>query len=54
MAEAVRSLLPRLESFGVTTAAAADFTTPCHRLRQKAHEKLAVVISSPLVDAFAR
>jgi hypothetical protein len=53
MAEGVRSLLPRLESFGITTAAAADITTRCHRLRQEAHEKRGVVISSSLVDTFA-
>ncbi len=54
MAETARSLLPRMEALGMTTAAKLDCDTLRERLRQEALEKRGVVISSPLIGAFAR
>ena len=54
LAESVRSLLPRMESLGLTTAAEADCDTLAHRLRQEALDKRGVVCISPLIGAFAR
>src|SRR5215469_360645 len=54
LAETARSLLPRMEALGMTTAAALDCDTLSERLRQEAMEKRGVVISSPLIGAFAR
>lgn len=53
MAETARSLMPRMEALGMTTAAALDCDTLCDRLRQEALEKRAVVITPPLIGAFA-
>jgi ubiquinone/menaquinone biosynthesis C-methylase UbiE len=54
IAETVRSLLPRMEGLGMTTAAAVDIDTLAQRLRQEALEKRGAVIFFPLVGAFAR
>jgi len=54
LAETARSLLPRMEALGMTTAAALDCDTLCQRLRQEALEKRGVLLSSPLIGAFAR
>jgi len=54
LAETARSLLPRMEALGITTAAALDCDTLCERMRQEALQKRGVVISSPLIGAFSR
>ena len=54
LAETVRSLLPRLEALGVTSAAELDSDTLTERLRKEVCEKHAVVVVPPLIGAFAR
>jgi len=54
VAETVRSLLPRMEALGMTTAGAVDSDTLAQRLGEEALEKRGVVISSPMIGAFAR
>jgi ubiquinone/menaquinone biosynthesis C-methylase UbiE len=54
IAETIRSLLPRMENLGITTASAIDIDTLAQRLRQEALEKRAAVIVFPLIGAFAR
>jgi ubiquinone/menaquinone biosynthesis C-methylase UbiE len=54
IAETMRSLLPRMEALGMTTAAALDCDTLAQRLRQEAVEKRGVFMSAPLISAFAR
>lgn len=54
LAETLRSLLPRLESLGVATAAEVNPDTLPERLRQEVCEKRAVVVVPPLIGAFAR
>jgi 2-polyprenyl-3-methyl-5-hydroxy-6-metoxy-1,4-benzoquinol methylase len=54
LAETVRSLLPRMEALGITTAAEADIDTLAERLRKESLEKRAVTISPLMVGAFSR
>jgi ubiquinone/menaquinone biosynthesis C-methylase UbiE len=54
LAESARSLLPRMEALGLTTAAALDCDTLADRMRQEALERRGVFISAPLIGAFAR
>ena len=54
LAESARSLLPRMEALGLTTAAALNCDTLAGRLRQEALERRGVFISAPIVGAFAR
>jgi ubiquinone/menaquinone biosynthesis C-methylase UbiE len=54
LAETLRSLLPRLESLGVTTVAEVDSDTLPERLRKEVCEKRGVVIVPALIGAFAR
>jgi ubiquinone/menaquinone biosynthesis C-methylase UbiE len=54
IAETMRSLMPRMEALGMTGAAALDLDTLAQRLRLEAVEKRGVVISAPLIGAFAR
>jgi hypothetical protein len=54
LAEGTRSVLPRMEALGMTTAAALDCDTLCERLRQEALERRGVGVSPPLIAAFAR
>jgi hypothetical protein len=54
IAETIRSLLPRMENLGLTTAAAIDIDTLSQRLRQEALEKRGAVVIFPLIGAFAR
>jgi len=54
LAESARSLLPRMEALGLTTAATLDCDTLADRLRQEALERRGVFISAPLIGAFAR
>lgn len=54
LAETLRSLLPRLEALGVTTAAEINADTLPERLRKEVCEKRAVVIVPSLIGAFAR
>jgi ubiquinone/menaquinone biosynthesis C-methylase UbiE len=54
LAESLRSLLPRMEALGITTAAEVDIDTLAQRLRQEALEKRGLAISSMMIGAFAR
>jgi hypothetical protein len=54
LAETVRSLLPRMEALGITSAAPVDSDTLPQRLRNEAVEKRAVVIAPAMIGAFAR
>jgi len=54
LAETVRSLLPRMEALGVTTAAEVDIDTLAGRMRAEAVEHRGVVMSPMMVGAFAR
>ena len=54
LAETVRSLLPRMEALGITTASAVESDTLPQRLRQEALERRGVVIAPALIGAFAR
>jgi len=54
LAETVRSLLPRMEALGITTASAVDIDTLTQRLRQEALAHRGVLIVSPIIGAFAR
>lgn len=54
IAETVRSLLPRLEALGMTTAAEVDIDTLAQRLRQEALEKRGVMMGPLMIGAFAR
>jgi len=54
IAEAIRSLLPRMENLGITTAAAIGIDSLAQRLRQEALESRGAVITFPLIGAFAR
>jgi len=54
IAETVRSLLPRLEALGMTTAAEVDIDTLAQRLRQEAIEKRGVMMGPLMIGAFAR
>ena len=55
IAETVRSLLPRLEMLGMTTAAEVDVDTLVRkRLRQEALEKRGVMMGPSMIGDFAR
>jgi len=54
VAESVRSLLPRMEELGLTTAAAVDIDTLEDRLRQEALETRGFAVIGPMIGAFAR
>jgi ubiquinone/menaquinone biosynthesis C-methylase UbiE len=54
LAETVRSLLPRMESLGITNAEVADCDTLAQRLREEALAKWGVVIAPAMIGAFAR
>jgi len=54
LAETVRSLLPRMEALGITTAAQADIDTLAERLRNESLEKRGVTIAPLMVGAFSR
>lgn len=54
IAETVRSLLPRLESLGLTTAAEVNIDTLAQRLRREALEKRGVMIGALMIGAFSR
>ena len=53
-AETVRSLLPRIEALGITTAVEVDIETLAERMRAEAMEKRGAVIAPMLIGAFAR
>jgi ubiquinone/menaquinone biosynthesis C-methylase UbiE len=54
LAETVRSLLPRLEELGLTTAAEVDVDTLAQRMRQEALDIRSAVVVCPMIGAFAR
>jgi SAM-dependent methyltransferase len=54
LAETARTLLPRLEALGITTAAEMDVDTLEHRLREEALAHRGVVSMPPMIGAFAR
>jgi hypothetical protein len=54
VAESVRSVLPRMEELGLTTAAAVDIGTLENRLRQEAVKTRVFTVSPLLIGAFAR
>jgi len=54
LAETVRSLLPRMEALGITTAQAVDSDTLSQRLRDEAMATRGVVIAPSMIGAFAR
>src|SRR5262249_34668956 len=54
LAETVRSLLPRMEALGITTAAAIDIDTLEARLRQEALDTRGFAVISVMIGAFAR
>jgi ubiquinone/menaquinone biosynthesis C-methylase UbiE len=54
LAESVRSLLPRMEALGITTAAETDIDTLAERLRHESLEKRGVTIAPLMVGAFSR
>jgi 2-polyprenyl-3-methyl-5-hydroxy-6-metoxy-1,4-benzoquinol methylase len=54
VAETVRSLLPRMEELGLTTAAAVDIDTLEDRLRQEALETRGFATVGLMIGAFAR
>lgn len=53
-AETIRSLLPRMEAMGITTATETKIDTLAQRLRQEALEKRGVLMSPIMIGAFAR
>jgi ubiquinone/menaquinone biosynthesis C-methylase UbiE len=54
VAESIRSLLPRMEELGMTTASAMDIDTLKERLRGEAIAKRGVLIAPAIIGAFAR
>ena len=54
VAETVRSLLPRMEELGLTTAAAIDIDTLEDRLRQEALDTRGFAVGGLMIGAFAR
>ena len=54
LAETVRSLLPRMEALGITTAAAVDIETLEGRLRQEAMQTRGFAVVPTMIGAFAR
>jgi 2-polyprenyl-3-methyl-5-hydroxy-6-metoxy-1,4-benzoquinol methylase len=54
LAETVRSLLPRMEALGMTTAAEVDLDTLTERLRHESLEKRGVTITPLMIGAFSR
>lgn len=53
-AETVRSLLPKMEALGMTTAAEVDVDTLANRLRAESMENCGVSMSPMMIGAFAR
>ena len=54
LAETVRSLLPRMEEIGLTTAAEVDVDTLAQRMREEALKIRSAVVVCPMIGAFAR
>jgi ubiquinone/menaquinone biosynthesis C-methylase UbiE len=54
VAETIRSLLPRMEELGMTTAATIDIDTLEERLRQEALETRGFAVVGPMIGAFGR
>jgi hypothetical protein len=54
LAETTRSLLPRMEALGITTAAEVDIDTLEDRLRQEALETRGFAVIPPMIGAFSR
>ena len=54
IAETVRSLLPRMEVLGITTAAKVDIDTLAQRLKEEGVEKRGAMMGPLLIGAFAR
>jgi len=54
LAESMRSLLPRMETLGITNAEAAACDTLTQRLRDEVVGKQGVVIAPAMIGAFAR
>jgi ubiquinone/menaquinone biosynthesis C-methylase UbiE len=54
LAETVRSLLPRMEALGMTTAGEVDPDTLEQRLREEATEVRGAVVGPTMIGAFAR
>ena len=54
LGETVRSLLPRMEALGITTAAEVRGETLVQRLRDEGVEKRGVVVGPLMIGAFAR
>jgi len=53
VAETIRTLLPKLESLGITTAAEIDIETFATRLREETVTRNASVLAPPMISAFA-
>lgn len=53
-AETVRSLLPRMEALGITTAEEVQVDSLAERMRAEALEKRGAILSPMLIGAFAR
>jgi len=54
IAETVRSLMPRMEAIGITSASQVNVDTLAERLREEALAKRGAAIVAPMVGAFAR
>jgi hypothetical protein len=54
MAQLVTSLLPMIEKFGVSDAAAVELDTLAKRLRHEAVASESVIVMPPLIGAWAR
>jgi len=54
VAETIRSLLPRMEELGLTTATAVDIDTLEDRLRQEALDTRGFAVGGLMIGAFAR
>jgi ubiquinone/menaquinone biosynthesis C-methylase UbiE len=54
IAETVRSLLPRMETLGLTTAAEVNIETLAERLRQEGLANRAAIFAPMMIGAFAR
>ena len=54
MAESVRSVLPRMEVLGITTASEVEIDTLAERMRDEILAKRGVFIGPPIISAFAR
>lgn len=54
LANTVRSILPMLERFGISTAAEVDVDTLAERLRREVVTARGTVLCPPMVGAWAR